>query len=280
MVMYSDCAVQGVIANFATLGGRTDKENVRQFDLDQQCQRFHAHKVIINTTEVGSLANDNPAGFMFWDLEEAYFHENLAFTDCALASTSSAQFAVFFRAKNLLVENFTSNTTTTAANGGQHVHLKDACQNVTVRHSTFQGQSTDGMFNVASQDWANCSNVDIHFFKIVNTESGTGEVSKWNVQAHTPPMQNPPDYYVQRGDVDAYQASPFTFINWTNAGDPVHYTGIRWESANANFAGGENVTTTGSQSFETSTVKVADINSYDESDLGLRGGRIFSTLVV
>ncbi len=266
------------VANFTVTGGRTDRSNVRQFDLNANCTRFHAHKIIGDVSFIGTVGNDNPASFMFWNLGGTAYHENMAFTDCTLSSTSLAQFATLFRCKNVICENFRSvNATPSAPNGGQHFHIKDGCLNVTVRHCELSGTSTDGILNVSSQSWELCGNVDIHFCKIVNLESGGEAVSRWNSQVHSPPFQKPQDYYIQRCDIDAFQASPFTFENYEETGYPVNYTAIRWESTSSTFNNAVNAG--GGVSFGTTTVKVADINTYSADDSGVRGYKISSTLV-
>ncbi len=267
------------VANFKVTGGRADLANVRQFDLDVKCTNFHAHRITGDLTFVGTVADDNPATFMFWNLTSPNYHENIAFTDCVLASTALAQFATLFQCKNVIVERFVSlSPNTTAVNGGQHFHIKDGGLNVTIRHCELSGSSTDGMLNVPSQDWESCGNVDIHFCKIVNLETGSGEVSKWNSQVHTLPMQKPANYYVQRCDVDAYQASPFTFHDYTHIGSPVNYSAIRWESTSSTFDNGAG--TDKAISVGATTVKVADIDTYSADDLGVRGYKISSTLVI
>ena len=269
------------VANFSTTGGRSDKANVRQFDLDIRSDRFHAHKITGAVTFIGTIGNDNPAVFMLWDIEpRLQYHTGVAFTDCTLASNSLAQFATLFKCKDVLNENFRSlSPNTTAPNGGQHFHLKDGCLNVTIRHSEFSGQSTDGMLNVSSGDWAACGNVDVHFCKIVNLKSGAATCSKWNSAVNFAGSQLPTNYFVQRCDVAAYQTSPFTFEGNGRGGEPVNYTAIRWSSTSSVFDNGSAAQEAGAP-FGTSTVKVSDINNYSSSDLGVRGCVISSTLVV
>lgn len=267
------------ISNCTVTGGRASQSDVRQFDLSNPCARLHVHNVIGDHTVTGTVGNDNPACFMLWNVGPSW-HTDIAFTDCRLTDASTSQFVVLFNCDGWLIENFTSTgANASSPNGAQHLHPKSGCKNGTIRHSSIVGQAANsGLVGVPSQDWNLCQNVDIHFCRIINQKSGgSAVVSRWNGQVDAIGEEMPVDYYIQRCDVDAYQSSPFTFENYEEQGYPVSYTGIRWESSSATFNNA--VDAGGGVSFGTTTVKVADINTYSVDDLGVRGYKISSTLV-
>lgn len=214
---------------------------------------------------------------MFWNLTSPAYHENIAFTECSLSSTSLCEMAVLFQTKNVIVEGcYSNNPQMLLSNGSMIFHLKDGNLDVTVRHCDFVGDCANGLMWISSQDWQSCGNIDIQFCRFVNNRAGSGGyVWRWNGQVSASDSL-PSNYWAQRCSIDALAAAPFTFEKFTTTGDLVNYTGILWESTASNITGA----TTGGQSVGTSSVKVADINTVALADIGIRGHVIASTLVV
>lgn len=250
-------------------------DNPKQFRFSGQSRRAHFQNVRISP-QVGTSGADNPCGIFFTDLGAGtgFYHTHISIVDCVLLSTSTASLVVYFGEEYAVEENCTTEPGIVfpQVDGSLVSHRKSRSRNTTYRFCNYTADSGNGIIWISNQDAAECVNSEIVYCRFENVGAGNSAVVRFNGQALVGTL--PSGQSAVRCSIVAGDTGPFNFESFISGPD-VGYGGILW-SANSSSP----IDSSGGVALATSSVRVANVDTLIEANLGIRGCVIASTEVV
>lgn len=132
--------------------------NPRVFNMNGKTDRIIFFGCRWESVNKGTTGNDNPACIFFGNLGSggptpalplSLSHTNITLAECSVDTSVSVQQIVCFSVTGVLVEQCTATMPTTAisSNGGYWLHMKDSCNQATIRYCVGTGSVDNGAGN-------------------------------------------------------------------------------------------------------------------------------------
>jgi hypothetical protein len=267
--------------NINFIGNRSYAANPKTLSFTQRTNRLHISNCLFEPTHYGSIANDNPAAIMFWNISPS-IHQYISVVDCVLSPKAKCQFITIFAGQYVIIENcHTEGYDMPDSNGQNFIHLKDSGRDVSVRFCS--GAGAGGFVVTFSNQQPEISfNQEVLFCYAEQRGPGYIPPIAFNVQPASAPFKGV-NQTAQRctiKPVGTAAAMRLASNGVETTGEPVKVSGIIWSGVTSNLsqtaAGGVNVGETSIKVINASkTMQPED----KVENLGRRGWTIASTLV-
>lgn len=259
--------------NIKLSGGMSTLNDVRQVNFGNGVNRVLFAKCEFDIPFAGTLANDNPAGVFFPNIDPLY-HSYIGFVGCTLTPGSVSQMFVFFSVRYGQADGCTAlGMNTNAHNGSRAYHLKHGYQNCGIRDSSAGGKTNTGLIGINSQNGPLCKNVEITncYLNYDNTNTSESTMTL-NLQAWGASQAGCEEMHIQRcsgGIYGSFARSP----NYAQLTYPPVLNGNAWQYSEASLSAYHINPLTPNK-------KVTNINMLSTEDVGVIGHVISSTLVL
>lgn len=151
----SSSAADIAFVNIEFNGCLSATANPRVFNMNGKTDRILFWGCRWKSVTKGTVGSDNPACIFFGNLGSggttptlplSLSHTNITLSDCSVDTSVSVQQIVCFSVTGVLIEQCTGDMPTTAinSNGGCWLHMKDSCNQTTVRYCTGTGSVNNG----------------------------------------------------------------------------------------------------------------------------------------